>query len=1154
MLKARRSDRPPAPKKIINKKSNTIKNFYNSKFGFVKRYMVYIFFSLMITSVGFTFLVPMLVNLKVWKPEIKSMLEAETGKIAYIEGDIELSIYPSPQIKIYGVSLKDEKDGILSNFFNSNSVVAKLSLWPLLKGNIVIDKIIFEELTINLENYPNKDPNWVFYKKENKLELDINEFNQAHKKFNQVKYPNIKINEYAVTKGNIIYNNNSKINLKDILITKNNNADLIKGDINLNGINFSLNSSFVKNNDDKKVWKSSLSLINKDMKVLIKGNVNINNNFPGLEGSLEISSDELSKLSKSYKYLNLLNNRFKLISKLSLSFQNNNLLYSAYNLSINSGAHKFTGTVSGNNGIKPKIDLILSSNNIDLDLLGKSLSNLTESLSNAKDQNLKTKNSYWNLYEGTMLLSIGTSKFLEYPIRDVLLDIKKEDKNYILNIGKGTFPGNTKISFKGNLKNDFSVFEGSSVINSDNIRQFSKWLSIDIKNISDSRLRKTKLYSNVVIRDGGASFVGIDGKIDSSKVTGEVRLRYKDFNSLYANLKVDKINLDAYLEESKHSEGFTKINNLDIFTFDQVNIDIDFDKFLINKNEYNDIKLLGKYKDNVIKIDELSMLNFAKGSMKLTGSIDYSSKATIYDLAININHKDFEQFYSFYNLPKYFQDLLTGKGKIEMVAKGELDSLLSKIKLDTGLLNIIYEGGLNIKKFSLDGYDGKINLKINNLNKFLSLNSKKDLIQEASFFSNILMKNNKLNIENIDFKSADYKYNGDIHIDYLKNNNIIFDINLFANSTSINNIKSIYNYFVLSPNFPTKGRIKLKADLFHFNKLKIYNFNTSANLNEEEFHLKFFEGDLFDGTISAEGKRSNKKEYEYDGNIKFSNINGKELINNYFSYSKIEGNISSKVKVKGKAANLEQLFKTVNAEGEIFIKKSIINGLDISKLIETKNIKDIKNIDKFVIESFNTDKQAQINNFSIKYNINNNNILFDEVNIEIDELNSLFKGKFNFDNLDYNAFLKINIDDNDNKNISLKFINNRGLKNLIIENDYVVKKQVNENHNINNKIEDNTVVDFDDIIDGLSSKPFVSKVNNKILLQDEINNEIIKENVEIIESNESFSRLPEYLKYVKDPIYKDYFKPKLIKNIISKPKLPTQEDLLNNLLENVLNP
>ena len=133
-------------------------------------------------------------------------------------------------------------------------------------------------------------------------------------------------------KDNMIYNKDNKINLKNIFITKNNNTNI--SNRNIDGINFSLNSSFIQK--IIKVWKSSLSLINKDIKILTKGDVKFNNNYPALEGSLEIYSDELRKLSKDYKYLNLLKNKFKLISETFVELQNNNLLYSIYNLSINS--------------------------------------------------------------------------------------------------------------------------------------------------------------------------------------------------------------------------------------------------------------------------------------------------------------------------------------------------------------------------------------------------------------------------------------------------------------------------------------------------------------------------------------------------------------------------------------------------------------------------------------------------------------------------------------------------------------------------------------------------------------------------------------------------------------------------------------------------
>ena len=362
---------------------------------------------------------------------------------------------------------------------------------------------------------------------------------------------------------------------------------------------------------------------------------------------------------------------------------------------------------------------------------------------------------------------------------------------------------------------------------------------------------------------------------------------------------------------------------------------------------------------------------------------------------------------------------------------------------------------------------------------------------------------------------------------------------------------------MLNPNLPINGQLKLQAELFNINKLKIYNLYSLINIDEKEFYLKSFDGDLFDGKISVEGKRSNKNEYEYKGSIKVSNINGNALINNYFTYNKIEGDINSKVKVYGKARNLRQFFKTLNAKGEIFIKNPTIKGLDINKLIETKNIKELISIDEFIIEAFNTNKQAEINNFSIKYNINDNEIIFEEENLKIAELNSWFKGKFNFYNLDANASLKINIDDSDNKSIFLNFIHNKDVKNIVIDNNYILNNNTSENVINNDEVnqikppsENIATDDFEDLIDNLSKNSLVSDFDNDSLLEHENN----IDNDKIVESTAELFKLPEYLKDLENPIYKAYSKPKIIKNIIIKPKLPTQEDLLDNLLENILNP
>ena len=119
--------------------------------------------------------------------------------------------------------------------------------------------------------------------------------------------------------------------------------------------------------------------------------------------------------------------------------------------------------------------------------------------------------------------------------------------------------------------------------------------------------------------------------------------------------------------------------------------------------------------------------------------------------------------------------------------------------------------------------------------------------------------------------------------------------------------------------------------------MKISNFNSLVKFSEEELYLKKLEGNLFNGSVSAEGKRSNNKEYEYKGNIKLSKIDGNILINDYFSYNRIKADINSKIEVSGKAINIDQFFKTLKAKVEASIKNPIISGLDTNKLIDKKS-------------------------------------------------------------------------------------------------------------------------------------------------------------------------------------------------------------------------
>ena len=70
MLKARLSDRPPVKKKENTKSSNHKEVFKKINFNPLKKNILYILISILILFIGLSFIVPMFLNLKVWKPEI----------------------------------------------------------------------------------------------------------------------------------------------------------------------------------------------------------------------------------------------------------------------------------------------------------------------------------------------------------------------------------------------------------------------------------------------------------------------------------------------------------------------------------------------------------------------------------------------------------------------------------------------------------------------------------------------------------------------------------------------------------------------------------------------------------------------------------------------------------------------------------------------------------------------------------------------------------------------------------------------------------------------------------------------------------------------------------------------------------------------------
>ena len=1150
MLKATRSDRPPLAKKVIRKISNNTegpKNFNSRSF---RKYILYIIIFILLLFFSFIFFAPMFINLKVWKPEIISMLQENTGKTARINGDIKLKIYPSPQVKVYDISLVDEKAGVVNNFFRSDSVIAKLSFFPLLKGNIEIERIIFDNLTINLLNNSNQRPNWVFEKNTSQKD-EIDKFDaKEFSKFNQIEYPNIKVNEYNINKGTIIYNNTSKIDFDNISIMTNESSNILEGEININNNQFKITSSFINKNDNVDSWLAKFTLMNND--IILKSDLDVfySGAFPDIKGKLEVSYNNINNIfnNASIKYLDLIDYKTKLSGDLSLSFNNNDLFYSIFNINANMGVSSFTGALSGNNGTAPEIEMAFSSNNINLDLFIDKINNINKK---TKSENIEDHDNYWHKHSGKFLLSIGTAKLLDYPIRNISIEIDKHQNKYTLKSANAIFPGNTDIKFNGSFKKDFLIFEGKTSLKSDNIRDFYKWLSIDLKNISDARLKKSNLNSEVVFRRGGATFAGIKGKIDSSNINGEVRLRFGEEKSAYANLKIDKINLDSYFIKGEKNKT-DNINEYDLLAFDIINFDIEIENLLLFKNKYKNIISKNSLKNNTLTVDRLEILDFTGGLANITGEINFTKKDEEYDLSMNFNHKDFIKAHDFYKFPKIFKSLIVGDGLLKISSKGNFNNLNSNVQFENSNTKIVYNGEVKIQDYFINEYNGKVSISINNIENIF------DFLGEGktNYSSEIFKNNSELLLENISIDNSKYNFNGNLAINNEDEDVLDLDIDLDSTSLDILTIKNIYNYFYEDSNKEYKGDIKLKSDLFTIGGYEISDFDFLVSISGDLINLNSANGKLFGGSVYTEAEISTKNLYKYNGKLIFKNIKSSEFFNNYFLYDKFNSEINSELIVNGQANNFEEFFDSMRGEGEALFKKNLIVGLDAKNII---NINDEERDDLLnnVYKSFSNDIEKRLDDFKITFTYENYDIILQTFEVKIDDFFALHDGQLNFKTRNYNLSSKFFLNDDLNNFLSLNLSRtNDSILNSAESNSSVVTSDINVNGQEEVvAIEHNT--QFNDVSDSLSDKNNSLNLDKDLQIDDEIkvdsplidNNQIKDSKLEIKKTP-----VPMFIKNINMSNFISYYKPNIITNNLSIPRLPTEEDILDELLDSVLSP
>ncbi len=103
---------------------------------------------------------PSFVDWNKYKPQIVEQAKSAAGYDVAIAGDINLSLIPSPQLKIEGLSMAAPR-GREKNLLDMKQANVSVKLLPLISGNVVIDTVRLVNPNISLEVLPDGSNSWM---------------------------------------------------------------------------------------------------------------------------------------------------------------------------------------------------------------------------------------------------------------------------------------------------------------------------------------------------------------------------------------------------------------------------------------------------------------------------------------------------------------------------------------------------------------------------------------------------------------------------------------------------------------------------------------------------------------------------------------------------------------------------------------------------------------------------------------------------------------------------------------------------------------------------------------------------------------------------------------------------------------------------------
>jgi uncharacterized protein involved in outer membrane biogenesis len=553
--------------------------------------IIYSFFVIILVFVGGAFIGPTMIDWNAYKGDVTKKIKALTGRELKIFGDVMVTIFPTPAIIANDISFSNMVDAAKPSMIRVQQAEVRISLSPLLLGEIRVETVRLIKPVIELEITADGAKNW-----EMKALISDAEVKQKTAKKSQVfgpstapvlalgsskmSVPAVILNDFTIVDGVLNYRN-LKLGTVERIEDLNAKVEAVSliGPFQSNGSLTLRNTALTYDITIGEVIKErtlplnlKLGIAQESASLHIGGNIFDLLGAPKFRGHLKGESKNLGLLFQTIireptttKFPQL----FSIEGNVSASMQG----FEINNLAIQLADSKIEGDISLELGDIPRFSVNVSAEQFDLDKwfntsepelvktkpelvktkeVTKKNTNIAIPIPIKKEQE-KTQELSSSIIpddiSGSVIISVEAMNYRGKSINDIIVNTELKNGIARLSQGSAQFPGGTEISLFGDLTtpNGVPQFSGNIEAYTNDLWKITNWFDIKMPNISADRLRKVNFSSTIMLTREEIKAQGLSLKFDSSKLTGAATIALRPRLGFGANLTLDQIDVDSYL-------------------------------------------------------------------------------------------------------------------------------------------------------------------------------------------------------------------------------------------------------------------------------------------------------------------------------------------------------------------------------------------------------------------------------------------------------------------------------------------------------------------------------------------------------------------------------------------------------------------------------